>query len=189
MSIRRLIQRIFSIGSRRHPDSKEQRYDKVQIVNAVDGTVIKGHDAVKAHFEREKQMHEEHGSSIIFQVYRLNLRANTIKELQGERLAEIKVDGEFVSGNDTVAAVKIKVRPLLEKEAQTSRERESRPDLYIEQADHITLFFNGRPMQDDTLFYADNFIMLPAWVQVFLHSCEFDKVVELAAKLRNHGQG
>ena len=158
-------------------------------MNATDGTVIKGHDAVKAHFERERQMYEEYGSSIIFQVYRMNLRANTIKELQGEMLAEIKVDGEFASGNDTVAAVKAKVRPLLEKEARLSRERGAGPDLHIEQADHITLFFNGRPMQDDMLFYAGHFIMLPAWVQVFLHGCEFGEVVELIAKLRNHGQG
>ena len=70
-----------------------------------------------------------------------------------------------------------------------ARERGSQPGLNIEQADHITLVFNGRPMQNDTLFYADNFIMLPAWVQVFLHDCEFGKVVELATKLRNHGRG
>jgi hypothetical protein len=189
MSLRRLIHQLFSIGSGRHPDSKEKRYDDVQIVNPTDGTVIKGHDAVKAHFEREKQMYETHGSSIILQVYRMNLRANTVKELQGEKLAEIKVDGGFVSVSDTVAAVKTKVRPLLEKEARLSRERGAQPDFHIEQADHITLFFDGRPMRDDTLFYADNFIMLPAWVQVFLHGCEYGKVAELAAKLRNHGRG
>ncbi len=189
MSIRRFIQRLFSIGSERDPDSKEQRYDDVKIVSAVDGTVIKGHDAVKAYFEREKQLQEAYGSSIAFQVYRMNLKANTIKELQGEMLAEIKVDGEFVSGNDTVAVVKTKVRSLLEKEDRSSRERETQPDINIEQEDHITLFFNNRPMQDDTLFYADNFIMLPAWVQVSLHSCEFGKVLEIVAKLRNHGQG
>ena len=120
MSIRRLFQKLFSIGPRRHPDSKEQRYDDVQIVNVADGTVIEGHDAVKAHLEREKRMHEAYGSSIIFQVYRMNLRAKTVKELQGEKVAEVKVDGGFVSGSDTVAAVKTKVRPLLEKEARLS---------------------------------------------------------------------
>ncbi|UCC99266.1 MAG: hypothetical protein JSW66_05135 [Phycisphaerales bacterium] len=74
MSIRRFIQRLFSIGSERHPDRKERRYDDVQIVSAVDGTVIKGHDSAKAYFEREKQLYEAYGSTIIFQVYRMNLR-------------------------------------------------------------------------------------------------------------------
>jgi hypothetical protein len=188
MSLRRFIHRIFSIGPRRHADSEEKRYDDVQIVNPVDDTVIKGHDAVKAYFERERQLHRDHGSSIIFQMYRMNLKANTVKELQGEKLAEIKVDGEFVSEDETVAVVKTKLRTL-EKEARLSCERGAQPDFYIEQADHITFFFNGRPMQDDTLFYADNFIMLPAWVPVLLHGCEFKEVAELAARLRNHEPG
>jgi hypothetical protein len=188
MSIRRFIQQLFSTGSRRDPGNKEQRYNNVEIVNAADGTVIRGHDAIKAHFEREKQMHEEYGSSIFFQVYRMNSRANTIKELQGEMLAEIKVDGGFVSGNDTVAEVKTKVRPLLQREAQTSQERGSQSSLHIEPEDHIAFFFNGRPMHNDKLFYADHFIMLPAWVQVLLHDREFDEVVELISKLSNRDQ-
>jgi hypothetical protein len=129
------------------------------------------------------------GSSIIFQVYRVNLGAKTVKELQGEKLAEIEADGGFVSGSDTVAAVKAKVRPLLEEEARLAHQRGPQPGFHIEQADHITLLLNGRPTQDDTLFYADKFIVLPVWVQVLLHGCEFGEVVELAAELRNHGQG
>ena len=189
MSLRRFIGQLFTTGfGRRHPE-EEQRYDNVEIKNVADGTIIKGHDAVKAYFEREREMSEAYGSSIFFQVYRINLQVDTIEELQGEKLAEIKVDGEFVSGNDTVAAVKRKVRPLLEEKVQPWRESESRPDFYIEPGDRITLFFNGHPMQDDKLFYADHFIMLPAWVQVLLHSCEFGEVAERAAELRNAGQG
>ena len=61
-------------------------------------------------------------------------------------------------------------------------------DLTIEEVDRITLFFNGRPMQDDTAFYADNFILLLAWVQVLLHRCEFEEVAQLIAKLMGESQ-
>ena len=179
MSLWRFIGQLFSTGSGRRPQEEEPRYDNVEIKNIADGTIIRGHDAVKAYFEREQAMYEAYGSYIIFQVRRINLQADTIKKMQGEPLAEIKVDGAFVSGNDTVAAVKSKVRPLLE----------ARPDLHIEPEDRITLFLDGHPMQDDTLFYTDNYIMLPAWVQVSLHSCEFGKVAERAAELMNEDRG
>lgn len=152
-------------------------------MNPADGTTIEGHDAVKAHFDKEMEMLDEHGSSIIFQVYRINLRAKTLEELQGEKLAEMKVDGEFVSGTDTVAAVKRKVRPLLDGTSPSGREAGAQPNLNIGDADRVTLFFDGRPMQDDNKFYADHFMLLPAWVQVFLHDCEFEEVAELARKL------
>ncbi len=188
MSLRRFIGRLFSTGLERRHQKKEQRYDNVEITNVVDGTTITGHDAVKAYFEREKKLYEAHGSSIIFQVYRINLQADTIEKLQGERLAEIKVDSKFVSGNDTVAAVKGKVRSLLERKTWSRREEGAQFDVTIEEADRITLYFDGRPMQDDTAFYADNFIMLPAWVQVLLHRCEFEEVAQLIAKLRDNSQ-
>jgi hypothetical protein len=186
MSLRRFIGQLFSIGSRHRPQEEERRYDNVQIMNVVDGTTIKGHDAVKAYFEQEKALYEAHGSSIIFQVYRLNMQAHTLEELQGRQLAEIKVDSEFVSGNDTVAAVKGKVRSLLERKAWLQREGEAQSDMTIEEADRITLYFSGHPMQDDTAFYADNFVMLPAWVQVLLHRCEFKEVVQLMDRLRDN---
>ena len=183
MWLRRFIEKLFSVDSGSGPDRYKQRYDDIKVVKIEDGTVIEGHDAVKAHFEREKQLNEAHGSSIIFQVYRMNLSANTLKELQGEMLAEIKVDGGFVSGKATVAAVKKKVRLLLEREVRLSREKGTQPGFHIEAKDRITLFFSGRPMQDVKLFYADHFMLLPVWVQVFLHDCEFGKVAELVAKL------
>jgi hypothetical protein len=189
MSLWRFIGRLFSTGSRHRPQEKEPRYDNVQIKNVADGTTIQGHDAVKAYFEREKEMYETYGSSIIFQVYRVDLQASTIKDLQGQKLAQITVDGGFVSGNDTVAAVKEKVRALLEEKAQLQRQTEAQFDLTIEDTDRMTLYFNGRPMQDDTAFYADNFVLLPAWVQVLLHRCEFEEVARLAAKLKDGSQG
>ena len=188
MSLRRFIGRLFTTGFGRRHQTKEQRYDNVEIRSVVDGTTIKGHDAVTAYFEQEEAMYEAYGSSIIFQVYRIDLQADTIEELQGEMLAEIKVDGEFVSGNDTAAVVKGRVRLLLEEKVQTWCENGAQPDFHIEPEDSITLFFNGHPMRDDRLFYADHFILLPAWVQVFLHSCEFRKVAERAAELRNAGR-
>jgi hypothetical protein len=109
MTLKHLLRRL-SGAQRRSDDDEEQRYDNVEVISMADGTVIKGHDVVKAHFEREQEI-----------------------------------------------------------------------------ADRITLFFNGRPMQDDRLFYADHFMLLPAWVQVHLHGCEFEEVMELAAKLRKPG--
>ncbi|MDI1451790.1 hypothetical protein [Polyangium sp. 6x1] len=150
----------------------------------MDGTTITGHDAVKAYFEKERQMLDEHGSSITFEVFRVNLEAKTLRELQGEMLTTIRVDGTFVSGTDTVEAVKKKVRPLL-AEASQSEQAGARAGLNIGDADRITLFFSGRPMQDKKLFYADHFMMLPVWVQIVLHSCELAAVKELTDKLRH----
>ncbi len=184
MSLSRFLSRLFSSKTGRRPREEEPRYDNVQIKNVADGTTIEGHDAVKAYFEREKALHDTYGSSIIFQVYRIDLQADSLQNLQGEKLVEIKVDGDFVSGNDTVAAVKSKVRPLIEQQAQAEREQGASSGLRIEPDDRITLIFNGHPMQDDKLFYADHFMMLPAWVQVFLHACEFAEVAGRAAELK-----
>jgi hypothetical protein len=113
------------------------------------------------------------------------LKAKAIEELQGEKLAEIKVDGEFVSGTDTVAAVKKKVRPLIAERARLGQEAGARPDLSIDEADRISFSFAGCQMQDDRLFYADHSMLLPVWVQVFVHRCEFEEVTELARRLRH----
>src|SRR5271157_1309813 len=142
-----------------------QRYDNVTITNPADGTTIKGHDAVKDHLRKERDLLDEHGSSITFQVYRINLKARAIEELQGEKLAEIRVDGEFVSGTDTVAAVKKKVRPLIAERARLRQESGARLDLSIDEADRISFSFAGCQMQDDRLFYADHCMMLPVWVK------------------------
>jgi hypothetical protein len=154
----------------------EQRYDNVEITFP-DGTAIKGHDAVKAHFEREEKLLAEHGDAIIFQVYRINMGAKTLRDLTGDKLAQTKVTGGFVSGTDTVLAVKSKVRPLFDGTAQSGY-------LNIGKADQISLFFDGRLMQDNKLFYADHFMLLPVWVQVYLHACALEEVADLERKLR-----
>ncbi len=58
--------------------------------------------------------------------------------------------------------------------------------LSLADADRITLYFADDPMEDDTLFYADNFIMLPAWIQVLIHRCEPEELLRLVAKLRGN---
>ena len=163
---------------------EERRYDNVQIINIADGTIIEGHDAVKMQFEREHKMLAEHGASIIFQVYRLDLHADTLKEFQGKKLAEIKVDGNFVSADDTVAAIKDKVRSLLKKKAGTWTKSQANTAPGIEASDHLTLYLNDYPMKDDTAFYADNPIVLPVWIQVLLHDCESEEAVQLVNKLQ-----
>ncbi len=161
------------------PQKDEGRYDNVRITNIVEGTTIEGHDAVKAHVEREQKMLTEYGASIIFQVYRLNLQADTLEELQGEKLAEINVDGSFVSITDTVAVVKDKVRSLLKEKEGMQNNGQAPVALAIEAADRLTLYLSGRPLQDDTAFYDDNYIMLPVWIQVLLHRCESEEAVQL----------
>ena len=161
----------------------EQQYDNVEIVNAVDGTRITGPEAVKAYFERERQLADEYGSSIIFQVYQINLEADSIDEFESERLAEIKVDGSFVSGNDTVASVKKKIRQRLEKAVRSKPDSVVDPSLNFDNPDHITFFFSGRPMQEDKLFYANHFILLPCWVQIYLHDCDSDVFIAALKKL------
>jgi hypothetical protein len=162
---------------------EERRYDDVRVTNIVDGTIIEGHDAVKMQLEREREMLAEHGASIIFQVYRLDLQADTLEKLQGKKLAEIKVDSNLVSEDDTVAMVKDKVRSLLKEKAGVRNDDRASAVFGIEEADRFTLYFNGRPLQEDTAFYADNSIMLPAWIQVLLHHCESEEVVQLINKL------
>jgi hypothetical protein len=136
------------------------------------------------HLEREQKMLAEYGTSIIFQVYRLNLQATTLEALQGKKLAEIKVDGNFVSMTDTVAVVKDKVRSLLEEKAGTRNNGQPPVAVAIEAADRLTLYLSGRPLQDDTAFYKDNHIMLPVWIQVLLHRCESEEAVQLINKLQ-----
>jgi opacity protein-like surface antigen len=165
----------------------EIRYDNVQIINAFNGSTIEGHDAVKHYFEQEKELLDTYGPSIIFQVYRINMQADTMEELQGKRLAEIKVDGDFVSGDDTVSAVREKVHALLERGNES--EEGVGFNVTIENSEQMTFYFGGRPMRDDTLFYADNFVMLPAWVQVLLHNSTSEDLIQLITKLSDKGQG
>jgi hypothetical protein len=166
------------------PQKEQRRYDNVQITNIVDGTISEGHDAVKMQIEREQKLLAEYGASIIFQAYRLNTKAGTLKELQGQKLAEIKVDGNLVSATDTVAAVKGKVRSLLKGKEGIRENGQGPATLTIEVADRLTFYFSGRPLQDDTVFYADNNILLPAWIQVLLHSCESEEAVQLINQLQ-----
>ena len=163
---------------------QERRYDNVRITNVVDGTTIEGHDAVKMHFEREQQMLAEYGASIIFQVYRLNLQAGTIKELLGKKLVEIKVDGNFVSGTDTVAVVKDKVRSLIKEKTGMRTNDQAPAASAIEPPDSLTLYLSGRPLQGDTAFYTDNPMILPVWIQVLLHRCESEEAVQAINKLK-----
>lgn len=166
------------------PKNEEPRYDNVQIKKIADGTTIEGHDAVKKYVQDEQKMMAEHGASIIFQVYRLNLQASSLEELQGEKLVEIKVDSSFVSKTDTVAAVKNKLRSLLNESAETM-DREQAPDaLAVNDDDRITLYLSGRPLQDQTAFYDDNYILLPVWIQVLLHRCESEEAVQLINNLQ-----
>lgn len=151
------------------------RFKNVKIVNLVDGGTIEGHDAVQAHFAEEQRLLDEHGSTITFQVYRPNLLATTAAELQGERVAELKVDAGFVAGGDSVAVVKNKLADAL---------RPSRPELNLAHAARITFFFGGRRMQDEKLFFADHFMMVPAWVQVVLHDCEVEELVAIIERVR-----
>ena len=146
-----------------------KRYDNVRITNVVDGTTIEGHEAVAAHLEREQDLVDRHGSTLTFQLYRANLAAPTRAAMQGERLAELRITGGEITGSDTVAAVKQRILPtLLGAQAM---------------ATHVTFVFGGRVMHDDALFYADHFMLLPAWVQVLLSEVPFPEFIAALKRL------
>jgi hypothetical protein len=146
-----------------------KRYDNVRIISVVDGTTIEGHEAVEEHLEREQKLLEEHGSTITFQLYRANLAGSTRAEVQGKRLAELRIAGGQITGTDTVASVKQQIlRELLGDHAAAS---------------HVTFVFGGRVMCDDALFYADHFMLLPSWVQVVLSEVPFPEVIAALTRL------
>lgn len=154
--------------------TNKDKYDKVRIANAVDGTVIEGHDAVQAHLDHEEQLLAEHGSTINLQFYRASLKATSIERLQGSLIAEIRIDGDSIGGDETVADVKQAIHALIARVATA--------ELAISEQDHVTLFLSGKPLQDDSLFYADNFIMLPVWIQCCIHACDTQRFL---AKLQH----
>eukprot|EP00455_Lapot_gusevi_P045415 TRINITY_DN5805_c0_g2_i3.p2 TRINITY_DN5805_c0_g2~~TRINITY_DN5805_c0_g2_i3.p2 ORF type:complete len:113 (+),score=29.55 TRINITY_DN5805_c0_g2_i3:100-438(+) len=98
---------------------------------------------------------------LTFQVFHLSLEAQTLAEFQGPMLHEIT--DIRVTGQDTVNDVRNK---LLEAHPEIGRENHT-----------VTLFFCGRPMQTDRLFFAEHFVALPAWFQVLVHTGDVDSVV------------
>ncbi|MCP4150753.1 MAG: hypothetical protein GY757_23610 [bacterium] len=78
---------------------------------------------------------------------------------------------------------------LIEKKARLSRDKAAQLALKIKPADRMTFYLSGRPMKDGSLFYADNFIMLPVWIQVLLHDCKSEKAVKLINKLAKKQEG
>lgn len=67
----------------------------------------------------------------------------------------------------TVAAVKTKLRSLLDGTSRSECEAGARHDVNIRETDRISFSFSGRQMQDDKKLYADHFMVLPAW-------CKYD---------------
>jgi hypothetical protein len=170
-----MLRKLFSrlLGRRASPAAAAHDAD-IRIINIADGSVIKGRDAVQAHFEQERVLTRRHGNNLYFEVFRADPSADSLDGLMGERLAEIKLPGRFVNGTHSVAAVCGKLRPLLMRE----------PAIRLLPAEQLTLYFNGRRMDADRLFYAEHFIVLPAWVQVYLHTGDFQRVIERADRLR-----
>ncbi len=150
---------------------KKPQYDNVRVVNLHDGTTVEGHEGVEAYFEQEKALVDEHGATITFQLFRLDLQATTFDEFQSGKLAEHRVDGDWISGEDTVAMVKDKIRPLVSGKAKAG--------------ERITFYFANKPMDDDALFYADHFMMLPVWVQVLLHDGTAEDIEAAIHRLRS----
>jgi hypothetical protein len=175
MSLRRLFDRFFGPFFGGLFTRREHAFDKIQIVDAVTDAKTEGRKAVAAYFKQEKELYEAHGASITFQVYRIDIDAPTIEGFQGERLDEIKIDSGFVSGADTVAMVKQKLRTMLVENG--------RLHAHTDKVDQFTLWFAGRAMQDDKLFYADHYVLLPTWVQLLLHGCSSERFVERLADL------
>jgi hypothetical protein len=179
MSFWSFIRRYFSKVDRR----EERRLDNVEIINVVDGTRIKGHEAVKKYFEEEEKLFDEYGATLTFEVYMTDLQGDTLRKLQGERLGDLVVDGGFASGGDTVATVKGKIRALITERGITRNSENMTAAFTLGDAESVSFLFDGNFMKDDTLFYADNFILLPAWIQVLIHRCDQAEFLRLVAKL------
>jgi len=152
----------------------EQPYAGVRIVNAATGEVIEGQEAVENYFAEERALLEEHGSTITFQLFRIDLSATTLEAFQGECLVDHQVGGDFVAGTDSVRQVKGRLKAALLKHGLRGSEQ-------------LIFFFGGRPMRDDALFFADHFMMLPSWVQVLAHECEVREVLEKLVALSGAG--
>ena len=79
---------------------------------------------------------------------------------------------------------KKRLRSLIEGESRS----ESAVGLGIGETERLSFSFDHRWMMDDKLFYADHFVLLPTWVQVVLHDCDHEELMELARKLRDAGR-
>jgi hypothetical protein len=112
--------------------------------------------------DAEDELLEKHGMTINFQLYRADHTKPTRAAMQGERLAELTIEGAEVTGLETVADVKERILPRL---------------LGNRTAPHLTFVISGREMEDTRLFYADHFILLPCWVQVVLSDVPFADVI------------
>lgn len=154
--------------------SEEKNYQNVRIVNAVSGETIEDAEGVRSYFEREEQLSRDHGPSLYFQFFRVSLGAATMKALQGPQLAELKLPSDFVGGTERVAAVRARLRRRLGGRLRARLRRvikgSSDPELSLGPRERITIFFAGRPMRDDRMFYGDHYVMLPAWFQVLIHT-------------------
>ena len=82
---------------------------------------------------------------------------------------KINIPGDAIGRGTTVAEVKALLRPLVTG---------------LQASDTITLDFARQPMQDESLFYADHFIMLPAFVTVLVHCGPFEKVLARSKALQ-----
>lgn len=155
-------------------DDDEPRYDHITIKNAVDGTEITGHEAVKEYFEKEAELVRAHGNFVYFQFYRATSGAASLEEFQGERLVELPVDPGHISGDHTVEDVR---RMLVELDPTWQTPSGTEAPVF-EPDDALMLFFDGYGMRPDRLFFADHYMMLPSWVQVLVHKGTDEEFIE-----------
>ena len=132
------------------------------------------HEEVRIYFDDEVLLQKDFGDSIIVcQVYRAFLEARSAEELRGDLLTELRYPGAVIGPTDTVATFERLLRLRLEEQG----------DLPVNKTTGTTLFLSGRPMTQESLFYADNSIALPLWIQCCLHDCERSQLVEHVAAL------
>ena len=120
---------------------------------------------------------QDESSLIIFQIHKLNFKSSNLSDFIGKVISEIKVDGHIISGNDLVSDVKNRIKK----------------EINLSDQDKATFYFNGSCMEEDKLFYASHFILLPAWVQVLIHNKTEEDVVKVIdnyaeSPVENHHQ-
>lgn len=78
------------------------------------------------------------------------IKINPIEPNEKQHLRDVVMNSNEVSGADTVGEVKEKLASKL--------------NLNVE---GFKLYFSGSQMLENTLFYADNYMLLPATIQVY----------------------
>jgi len=135
----------------------------ITVMNMSTGAISSGKEAFAKWLESEKNLEDEYGQNVIFQIFRMNMEATNAKDFQGPKLAVIKVGHKHISGTDTVNDVKKLLTPII-----------GGSGINFKKTEQFKLFLNSRPMNDNAKFY-DHGLLLPCFIQVAIYDCTWEE--------------